>query len=85
MRAEENYRERRALHNHAKRFHTVHARHFEVERDYIRLEFFYLFQREGAIHGRSDDFDGRVPGQDRRNQLPHESGIVDDQNADALV
>jgi len=33
-----------------KRLHTVHARHFEIERDDVGTELFDLFQGEFAIH-----------------------------------
>src|SRR6202048_2945171 len=49
------------------------------------MKLFDFFQRERAIHGRADDFDGRIPFEDRGNKLPHKRGIIDDQNSDALA
>src|SRR6266481_8012900 len=84
MRAEDDYRKGRATHNRAQGFQAVHARHFEVEGDDVRLEFSDLAQGEGAVHGGADDLDVRIALEDHGNQLPHESGIVDDQDSDAF-
>src|SRR5580693_493893 len=83
MGAEKNDRHRSAAHDQTERFHAVHARHFEVEGDDIGMQLFDFFQSESAVHGGADDFDGRVAGKDRRNEFPHEGGIVDDENSDA--
>src|SRR6266481_2616206 len=57
MRAEDDYRKGRATHNRAQGFQAVHARHFEVEGDDVRLEFGDFAQGEGAVHGDADDHD----------------------------
>src|SRR5258707_922988 len=85
MRTEKNDRNRRALHDQAERLHPIHAGHFEVESDDVGAQFFNFLQRECAIHGRSDHFDGRISGKNRGNQFPHQSGIVNDENADAFA
>src|SRR6266852_77401 len=85
MRTEKNDRNRRALHDQAERLHTIHAGHFEVESNDVGAQFFNFLQRECAIHSRSDNFDGRIARKDRGNQFPHQSGIVNDENADAFA
>src|ERR1700675_3972910 len=62
---------------------AVHAGHFEIESDDIGIQLVDLFQRESAVHSCADNFDGRIAGEDRGNKLPHEGGIVDDENSDA--
>src|SRR5215471_12638211 len=78
MGAEKDDGQRRALHDEPQHFQTVHTRHFKVECDDVGLEFFDFLQRESAVHGGANHFDGGVARQDRRNQLPHERGIVND-------
>src|SRR6184192_2205662 len=85
MRAKENDRQRSAPHDEAQRFHTVHAGHFQIERDHIRLELFNLFQCEGAVHGRANHFDGRIACKNCGDQFPHESGIIDNENSDTIA
>src|SRR5579883_2913609 len=84
MRAKENHRERRTPHDKPQRLHAIHARHFKIESDHIRPQFLDFLQREGAVHRRAHDLDQGVPGENRRNQLPHESGIIDNEDADAV-
>src|SRR5258708_37167075 len=85
MRAENNHRHRSDAHDQPHRLNSSHARHFEVKRDHVRVQLFDFLQRERAVHGRADDFDGRIPFEDRGNKLPHERGIVDNQDSDALA
>ena len=84
MGAEKNYGHGSAAHDEAKSFHAVHAGHFEIESDDVRMQLFDFFQGECAVHGRADDFDGRVACQDSRNELPHQGGIIDNENSDAV-
>src|SRR5881394_599735 len=85
MRAEKDDGQRCAVHDEAQHFHAVHARHFEIERNNIGLEFLDLLERESAIHRRADNLYGGVTREDRGNQLPHERGIVYDEDSDALA
>src|ERR1035441_4270026 len=78
---EHDYRQRLPPHDFLQRFDSVHARHFQIQRDHAGLQLFDLFQAEGAIHRRSDDFDGFVGGQHLRNQLAHQRRIVDHEHA----
>src|SRR5205807_6878858 len=70
---------------HPQRFEPVHPRHLQIERDHVRLQVCNFLQREGSVHGRSDDFDVRIPGQNARYQLAHERGIVHDKNSNAFA
>src|SRR3982074_1459201 len=49
------------------------------------MEFFDLFQRKCTIHSRADDLDRRVAFENCGNQLPHERGIIDDEDSNALA
>src|ERR1700730_11605042 len=70
-------------HDQTESFHAVHAGHFQIESHDIGMQLFDFLQSERAVHRRADNFDGRVAGEDRGNELPHEGGIVDDENPDA--
>src|ERR1700741_4248216 len=85
MGTEENDRQRSAPHNKAQRLHAIHAGHLEIESHYVRLQLFDFFQRKGAVHGGTDNFDGRIARKDGGYQLPHESGIINDENSDAFA
>src|SRR5713226_5654198 len=85
MSAEENDRQGSAPHDEAKGLDAVHARHLEIEGHDIGLELCNFFQSECAVHGGTDNFDRRVARQDRGNQFPHESGIIDDEDSDAFA
>src|SRR5713226_1393732 len=85
MRAEHDHRQGCSAHNQPQSFHSVHARHFQVQRDDVGMELLDLLQREGAVHRRAHHFDGGIALQDRGNELPHQRGIIDDENADSLA
>src|SRR5690349_3248281 len=85
MRAEYDHGHGRAAHDKTQGFEPIHTRHFQVQRDHIRMKFLNLLQRERAIHRRADDLDGRIALQNRGDQLPHERGIVDDKDSNALA
>src|SRR6266481_5728457 len=85
MSAEENDRQRGAPHDEAQGLHAIHPRHLQIECHDIRLQLFNLLQREGAVHGRAYHFDGRFAREDRGDKLPHESGVIHDENSDALA
>src|SRR5450755_435787 len=82
MRAEQDHRQRRSAHDQPQRLHAIHARHFQIQRDHVGAQLFDLLQRERAVHRRPHHFNGRIAGQNRRNQLAHQRGVVYDQNAD---
>src|SRR6266481_5441041 len=84
MSTEQDHGERRAAHDQAQRFHSVHARHFQIERHDIRLKLFYFFQSKCAVHRGSDDFDRGIARENRGNQFPHQRGIVDDEDSNTL-
>src|SRR6266851_1262842 len=85
MRAENNHRHRRAAHDQTQRLKPIQSRHFEVKRDYVRVQLFDFLQRECAVHCRADDLDGWIAFEDRGNKFPHERGIVDNEDSDALA
>src|SRR5437899_986635 len=68
-------------HDLAQGLHAVHARHLQIERDHMRMQFFNLLQPEFAVHGRADDLDPGIAFDDLRDQLAHQCGIVDDQDS----
>src|SRR4029077_11873015 len=72
-------------HDEAESFHAVHARHFQIEGDNVGAQLLDFFQSESAVHCRAHDFDGRIAGEHSGNQLPHQSGIINDKNADAAA
>src|SRR5580700_2821753 len=83
MGAEEHHGHGSTAHDQTEGFHAVHAGHFEIESDDIGMQLFDFLQSERAVHRRADNFDGRVAGEDCRNEFPHQGGIVDDENSDA--
>src|SRR5229473_1386113 len=85
MRAEHDHRQRRAAHNQAQRFHSVHPRHFQVECDDVGMKLLDFLQREGAVHRRTHHFDGWVALENRGDELAHQCGIIDDEDADPLA
>src|SRR5258708_30418674 len=85
MSAEENDRERSAPHDEAQRFNAIHAGHVQVQGDHIGLQLFNFFQRKCAVHSGANNFNGRFARQNRGNQFPHESGIIDDENSDTVA
>src|SRR5256885_12277080 len=66
-------------------FHAIHPRHLQIKGHHIGLQLFNFFQCESAIHGGADNFDGRIAREDRGDQFPHESGVIDDENADTFA
>src|ERR1700747_112586 len=85
MGADHYYRKRSTAHDHAQRFHAVHARHFQVQRNHVGTQLFNLLERERAIHGGAHDFDGRVALQDVGDELAHERGIIHHENSNAFT
>src|SRR5262245_32379515 len=85
MGANQDHGKRRPAHDQAQRFHSVHPRHFKIERDHIRTQLFYLLQSKRTIHGGADDLDLRVARQDVGDQLPHQRGIVHHQYSDTFL
>src|SRR4029077_13691647 len=81
MRTENDNRRWPAAHDQTQRLHPIHARHFEVQRDYVRVQLLDFLQRERAVHGRTNDLDRWISFEDRGNELPHERGIIDDQDS----
>src|ERR1035437_5654763 len=51
----------------------------------IRTRLFDCFQRERTVHGRANDFDRRIAGEDRRNKLAHQRRIINDENANPFA
>src|ERR1700683_1743012 len=60
---------------------AIHARHFQIECDHVRLQLFNLFQAEASIHRGSNYLDGRVSFEDLRDELSHKGGIIHYQHA----
>src|SRR5882757_8394336 len=85
MRAEQDHRYRRALHDQAQGLHTVHAWHFQVKSDDVRTQLLNLSQRKSSVHGRAHYFNGSIARQNGGNELAHQRGVVDHQNFYALA
>src|SRR5216683_549557 len=85
MGAKENHRQGSAPHNKTQRLHAVHARHVEIKRHDIRLQLFNFFQSECAVHGGANNFDGRFARENRGDQFPHKSGIINNEDSDAFT
>src|ERR1700722_1155380 len=71
-------------HQVAQELQAVHARHFHIERQYVRIEYLDLFARYEGIRRRTDDLQRRVGPENLRQQRAHQCRIVDDQHLDAL-
>src|SRR5208337_3337615 len=82
--AEHDDGKRSVAHDHAQGFDTVHAGHFEVQGDDIGMQFRDFTYGKGAIHGSADDLDVGVALKNNGDQFPHQSGIIDHQDFDAL-
>src|SRR5215467_12696854 len=85
MCAEQNYRKWCAAHDEAQRFHAIHAGHFQIQGDDVGLQLLNLFQGKSAVHRCANYFDTRIAGQNNRDQLPHQCGIIHNENANALA
>jgi hypothetical protein len=70
------------LHEQAQEGESVHARHFQVEREDVGFKFADAVTRLVGIDGAADHLDGGVGAQGIGGDLPHEGGIVDNQHAD---
>src|SRR5579871_1913664 len=66
----------------AEHFETVHARHFEIERDDTGAQLFDFFQPDFAVHRGAYNFDGRVVRKRLRNQLAHQRRVIDHEHSD---
>src|ERR1700693_1989505 len=85
MRAEHDYRQWSAAHDHSQRFDAVHARHFQVQRNHIRTQLSDFTQGKSSIHRGTDNFNIRIPLQNNWNQFPHQRGIIDNQDSDSIL
>src|ERR1700730_11570582 len=85
MRAEHDHWQGRASHNQPQRFHAVHARHFQVQRNDVGMKLLDFLQREGTVHRRAHHFDGRIAFENCGDELPHQCGIINDEDADPLA
>ncbi len=56
----------------------VEARHFDIEQNDRRFQGFLLLECDLAILGLADDFEIRVYGENLPDDVPHETGIIDD-------
>ena len=81
MGADNNHRQLVPPHDLLKHFQTAHAGHLEIESYHLGLQIVDFFQAEVSVHGGADYLDGSVSLDNLWNQLPHERGIIDDQDA----
>src|SRR5580658_7547456 len=81
MRTENDDGHRLPPHNFFQRVDPVHARHFQIKRDHVRLQLFNFFQGEVSVHRRAHHFNRFVGSQHLRDQLPHQRRIVDHEHA----
>ncbi len=80
--AEHDDRHRPMLHEQAQEGEAVHARHFQVEREHVGLQLADAVARLVGIAGGADNLDGRVGAEGVGGDLPHEGGIIDDEDTD---
>ena len=80
--AEDDHGDTMSARNLAKHLDAVHARHVQIERHDLGMEFGNLLQANGPVHGRANDFDGGVALQHLRDEFPHQRGVIHNQNAD---
>src|SRR5262249_58900591 len=85
MGAKQNNGKRGAAHDEAQGFHAVHAGHFEIEGNDIRLQLFDFRQGKCAVHRSADNFNTGIAGQNNRNQFPHQRGIINNEHTDAFA
>ena len=85
VRADDDHRHVMLARDLAQHFDAVHARHFQIERDDVRAQLLNFSQADQAIHGGADDFDRGIAEQHLRNQLPHQRGIIDHQDANSFA
>src|SRR5262249_16889931 len=82
QRAHDNHRHLRFAHDLAEHFHSVHARHLQIQRDHVWLEVFDFFEPKRSVHSCAYNLDVAVPRQNLRNQFAHQSRIIHHQNPD---
>src|SRR5690348_9778858 len=70
-----------AAHDLFQHVEPAHARHLKIKGDHLRFQFFDFLKAEVAIHGSAYNLDGVVGLQNLRNELPHQSGVVNHQHA----
>lgn len=58
----------------------VHARHLDIEREHIGIEFLDAFARHIGVLSRTHHLDPRGRPQDLGQQLAHQGRVVDDKN-----
>ena len=61
---------------------AVHARHLDVERQHVRLQFQNHVARDVRIAGGADDFDFRVRSKGVGNHAADDGGVVHNQHTD---
>ncbi len=79
-RGDHHDRHRAQRHDLAQEGHAVHERHLDVEGDDIGMKRLDALARDVRIGRGADHLDLRIGRQQRRQQLPHQRGIVDDEN-----
>ena len=70
------------LHEPAQEAQAVHARHFDVEGDEIRLVLQDHVSGDEGIRGSANDLDVGLAAQSVAQHLPHDRGVVDDEDGD---
>ena len=80
QRRDHHDRHRPQRHDLAQERHAVHVRHLDVERDDVGIERLDPLARDMGIGRRADHLDLGIGRQQRRQQLPHHRGVVDDEN-----
>ena len=82
QRGDHHHRHRPQPHDFLQKIQPVHMRHFDVERDDIRLQRLDGGARLVGVGGLADHLDLRIGAQCGGNQAPHGGRIIDDDNPD---
>src|SRR5262245_14995800 len=72
------------LHEPSEKRESVHARHFDIEREYVRSVGQNHVARHERIGSSADDFEIGLPGDRIAEYAPHQRRIVDDQHTNLL-
>src|SRR5260370_33167792 len=84
MRADHDDRQPPASHDFFQSIDPVQSGHFQVERHYLRRQFFDFLQSKMTVHRRTYNLDRVIPFEDIGNQLAHQSRVIHHQNPHRL-
>ena len=84
QRRADDHRRRAFGHYFLEEGNAIHARHFNIDDQYVGPDRTHPLQRKERVGGGTDHFDAGVGGQRLRDDLAYDSGVVDDHYLDFI-